>query len=121
MIVVEDWTNGPSSNFTLQLGPPPGAQTGPPDGTVTPAGPFCISAPPVQMNAVDMGGNWSGPGTSSGGTFNPATAGVADPRRLHRAGSRADDFHLAPGLPGETPADHHLAPGLPGETPADHL
>jgi len=76
MIVVEDWTNGPSSNFTLQLGPPPGAQTGPPDGTVTPAGPFCISAPPVQMNAVDMGGNWSGPGTSSGGTFNPATAGV---------------------------------------------
>jgi len=76
MIVVEDWMNGPSTNFTLQLGPPPGAQTGPPNTTITSVGPFCTTSPSVQLQAVNMGGTWSGPGVSSTGTFNPATAGV---------------------------------------------
>lgn len=75
MIVVEDWGNGASSNFTLQLGPPPGAQTGPPSTTITPVGPFCTTSPPIQLQSVNMGGTWSGPGTSSSGMFNPATAG----------------------------------------------
>lgn len=75
MIVVENWS-GSSSTFTLQLGPAPGAQSGPPDATITPAGPFCVSSSATQLIAADMGGTWSGPGVSSSGMFNPATAGV---------------------------------------------
>jgi trimeric autotransporter adhesin len=74
MIVVENWS-GSSSSFTMQLGPT-GAQTGPPNPAITPAGPFCISSGPVQLIAADMGGTWSGAGVSSTGMFNPATAGL---------------------------------------------
>lgn len=76
MIVVEDWMNGPSTNFTLQLAPPPSAQTGPPSTTITPVGPFCTTSPTTQLQSVNMGGTWSGPGVSSTGLFNPSTAGV---------------------------------------------
>jgi hypothetical protein len=75
MIVVENWS-GFSSSFTLELGPPPGAQTGPPNPTINPVGPFCVSAPSVQLTAVNNGGDWTGPGVSLTGLFNPATAGV---------------------------------------------
>lgn len=75
MIIVENWS-GSSSNFTLQLGPPPGAQTGPPNPAITPVGPFCVTSSSVQLIAADMGGTWSGPGVSSTGLFNPATAGI---------------------------------------------
>lgn len=75
IIVVEDWGNGPSSNFTLQLGPVPGAQTGPPVTTITPVGPFCTTSPAIQLNAVNMGGTWTGPGVSPSGMFDPALAG----------------------------------------------
>ncbi len=74
MIVVENWS-GTSSNFTMQLGPPPGAQTGPPNPAITPVGPYCVTSPAVQLIAADMGGTWTGPGVSSTGMFNPATAG----------------------------------------------
>lgn len=76
MIVVEDWQNGASSNFTLQLGPPPNAQSGPANAAITPVGPFCINADPVQLVAQDAGGLWTGPGTSSSGSFDPGAAGV---------------------------------------------
>lgn len=76
MIVVEDWQNGLSSNFTLQLGPPPNAQSGPANAAITPVGPFCINASPVQLEAQDAGGTWSGPGTSSSGEFDPGQAGI---------------------------------------------
>jgi len=75
MILVENWS-GTSSNFTMQLGPPPGAQTGPPNPAITPAGPFCVTGGTTQLIAADMGGTWTGPGVSSTGVFNPATAGV---------------------------------------------
>lgn len=75
MILVENWS-GTSTNFTLNLGPPPGAQTGPPNPAITPVGPFCTTSAPVQLIAADMGGTWTGPGVSSTGLFNPATAGV---------------------------------------------
>ncbi|MDF3028889.1 MAG: hypothetical protein K0S23_3196 [Fluviicola sp.] len=75
MIVVENWS-GSSSSFTMQLGPPPGAQTGPPNPAITPAGPFCVSSGATQLIAADMGGTWSGPGVSASGMFNPATAGL---------------------------------------------
>lgn len=76
MIVVEDWENGPSTTFTLQLAPPPSAQTGPPDATINPAGPFCATDGLMQLTAVNNGGTWTGPGVSPTGMFNPAAAGV---------------------------------------------
>lgn len=76
MIVVEDWMNGSSSNFNLQLGPLPNAQSGPPNPTITSVGPFCLNATQVQLNAVDMGGLWTGPGVTENGVFNPAIAGI---------------------------------------------
>jgi hypothetical protein len=76
MIVVEDWGNGPSSNFTLQLGPLPNAQSGPPDATIDNFGPYCVSSGPVQLTAVNMGGTWTGPGVSPTGGFDPSVAGI---------------------------------------------
>ena len=75
MIVVENWS-GTSNNFTLSLSPN-GAQSGPPNTTINvpPAG-LCSNSSPVTLTAVNNGGTWSGPGTSSTGVFNPATAGV---------------------------------------------
>jgi trimeric autotransporter adhesin len=78
MIVVEDWGDGPSTNFTLSLGPPPGAQTGPPNATIDPAtlGPFCTTDGLMQVLADNMGGVWSGPGMQANGMFNPQIAGA---------------------------------------------
>jgi len=76
MIVVENWS-GSSSNFTIQLANSPGsAQTGLPNATINPAGPFCLSSPTSQLTAVNQGGTWIGPGTSSTGVFNPLIAGL---------------------------------------------
>jgi len=80
MILVEDYSQQ-QTNFTLQLSNAPGsAQTGPPDATITPAGPFLDVDPSYTMNAADGGGTWS---ASCGacinpvtGAFNPAVAGV---------------------------------------------
>lgn len=74
MIVVENWS-GFSTNYTLTLAPN-GAQSGLPDATINPSGPFCVNSTQTQLTAVSMGGTWSGPGVSSTGLFNPATAGV---------------------------------------------
>jgi len=75
MIIAQSWSSGTSTSFTLQLGPPPGAQSGPPNATINPMAPLCTSDSPVQMTANNLGGTWSGPGISSSGLFNPATAG----------------------------------------------
>lgn len=76
MIVVENWS-GNSSSFTIQLSNSANsAQTGAPNATINPAGPFCVSGNPTQLTATNQGGTWSGPGTSASGIFNPATAGV---------------------------------------------
>jgi gliding motility-associated-like protein len=49
-----------------------------PDVTVFAAGPFCLTNPPVTLSADSTGGTWSGPGitSASGGTFDPAVAGL---------------------------------------------
>lgn len=46
-----------------------------PDGTITPAGPFCQSDLPVTLTAASAGGTWSGTGinSSSTGSFGSAT------------------------------------------------
>lgn len=76
MIVVEDWQNGPSSTFNLQLGPPPNAQSGPANPAISPLGPLCTSATAVQLNVSDAGGLWSGPGTTATGLFTASSAGI---------------------------------------------
>ena len=76
MILVEDWSDV-MTNFTLELSNAPGsAQTGPPDATINPVGPFCDTDAPVQLTAVDNGGTWTGPGVSPTGVFDPAAAGI---------------------------------------------
>jgi gliding motility-associated-like protein len=47
------------------------------DPTITPAGPFCTSAPIITLQAVDQGGIWSGVGITDSitGLFNPQVAG----------------------------------------------
>jgi len=79
-IIVENWGNGLggdySNDFTLDLGAPPAAQTGPPDGTINPVGPYCDTDGAVQLTAANFGGVWSGPGVSPTGMFDPATAGI---------------------------------------------
>jgi len=89
-IVVENWSNA-STTFTMDLMPPPAAQTGPPDGTVTAVGPFCDTDAPIQLNAVDMGGTWSGTGVSPTGMFDPAAAGPGTYQIDYTIGSQPCD------------------------------
>lgn len=55
-----------------------GPFVGPPDATITPAGPFCETDAPVGLNAATGGGTWSGTGITNAalGTFDPAAAGA---------------------------------------------
>lgn len=76
MIVAQSWSAGTSTSFNLQLGPPPGAQSGAPSAIISPAGPFCTSDNPFQLIADNLGGNWTGNGVSPTGMFNPALAGA---------------------------------------------
>ena len=48
------------------------------DATIAPVGPYCVTDPSLQLNAVDGGGAWSGNGITDPalGTFDPSTAGV---------------------------------------------
>jgi len=48
------------------------------DATITPTGSYCIANLPVNLSAVDPGGNWSGNGitNAAAGTFDPALAGI---------------------------------------------
>ncbi len=49
-----------------------------PDPTITPVGSQCASGAAITLNAVTVGGTWSGPGitNTATGTFDPAVAGV---------------------------------------------
>ncbi|MFZ5554995.1 MAG: PKD-like domain-containing protein, partial [Bacteroidota bacterium] len=48
------------------------------DATISPAGPFCITDPALNLSAAQAGGVWSGNGITNAatGTFNPSTAGA---------------------------------------------
>jgi hypothetical protein len=72
MIVVENWS-GASFTFNLQLGS--GAQTGPPNPTISAVTPVLTSDPAVSLFAVDAGGTWS---SSCGACIDPVT-GQFDP------------------------------------------
>lgn len=72
MIVVENWS-GASFTFNLQLGT--GAQTGPPNPTISTVAPVPNYSPPITMSAIDGGGTWT---ASCGACIDPVT-GLFDP------------------------------------------
>ena len=74
MIIVHDY-NDANDSFTLDLSDD-GAQTGPADATINLVGTTCLDDAPFQLTAANNGGNWSGPGTSADGTFDPSAAGL---------------------------------------------
>ncbi len=76
MIIVEDWLNGPSDNFNLQLGPLPNAQSGPANPTIIDPAPLCFNSTPIQIVAVDAGGTWTGTGVTAEGVFDPQASGI---------------------------------------------
>lgn len=51
-----------------------------PDGTIVPAGPFCLYDSPYDLEAASLHGSWTGSGIidSSTGLFDPATAGPGE-------------------------------------------
>ena len=74
MIIAHDYSDS-NDSFTLQLGPN-GAQTGVPDATITPVTTTaCLDGAAFQLQASNMGGNWSGSGVSANGLFDPSLAG----------------------------------------------
>lgn len=76
MIVVQDYSSA-QTEFTMELAQPgQGAQTGPADATLTPVNPICEDAASIQLEAVNMGGDWTGPGVDADGVFNPGAAGI---------------------------------------------
>jgi gliding motility-associated-like protein len=48
------------------------------NSTITPAGPFCVLSPPVNLTAASPGGTWAGNGITNAttGSFNPSIAGA---------------------------------------------
>lgn len=48
-----------------------------PDASITPVDTLCNDSPAVRLEAVDLGGIWSGPGVV-GNTFNPLISGTGD-------------------------------------------
>lgn len=75
MIIVHDYSTQ-NDSFTLDLGPS-GAQTGPPDTSIQPVGgTVCMQDAPFQLQTTDLGGNWTGSGVASDGTFDPMVAGA---------------------------------------------
>jgi gliding motility-associated-like protein len=59
------------------VAPPVPAPAPPVTPTLTPQGPFCSNASPVNLPTTQSGitGTWSGPGVTGGTVFNPAVAG----------------------------------------------
>lgn len=93
MIVVENWS-GAAGTFTMELSPT-GAQTGPPDPTISPMMPMSVSSPTVPMTAASSGGTWS---ASCGacidsvtGMFNPSLAGPGAHNICYNIGSAPCD------------------------------
>lgn len=86
MIIAQNWSTPGSSTFSLELHPS-GAQSGPPNATIQQAGPFCLGEDPFQLIAANMGGDWSGPGVSSTGLFDPTAAGIGNHTINYNIGS----------------------------------
>ena len=66
-----------------------------PDGTITPAGPFCVSELPITLTAASIGGTWSGTGITSttNGTFgSPNTAPSSYVINYNTGGNCPRDF-----------------------------
>ena len=62
------------------------------DATITTAGPFCDNNSPVQLQAVDGGGSWTGTvGLSNSGMFDPSAAGTGTHTITHTIAGACGD------------------------------
>lgn len=64
------------------------------DATITPAGPFCNNAAPVQLVAASAGGTWSatcGPCITAGGIFDPSLATIGNSTITYTIGGACGD------------------------------
>jgi len=78
MIVVENWS-GNSTNFSLELGPLPAAQSSVADAAINAVSQTLMStSSPYQMSAADNGGTWAGFGITPDGLFDPAVTEEGD-------------------------------------------
>jgi len=83
-IVISGFTGGEMYSFDItdNNGCPVtysgGPFVGPVNATITPAGPFCVSDPAVNLTGNPAGGTWSGTGITNAatGTFDPAAANL---------------------------------------------
>lgn len=83
MVIVNNYS-GTSSSFNLTMSSSAGsASAGPPNATISninisglPPNTICKENAPIQLNAFNNGGTWTGNGVSASGLFDPAAAGV---------------------------------------------
>lgn len=83
MVIVNNYS-GTSSSFNLTMSSSAGsASAGPPNATISninisglPINTICRENSPIQLNAFNNGGLWTGNGVSATGLFDPAIAGV---------------------------------------------
>jgi len=61
------------------------------DATITSGTDYCSNGAPVSFTATDGGGIWTGPGISSGGTFDPSTAGAGVHEIIYTIASACGD------------------------------
>ncbi len=89
---------------------------------ITPAGPYCVSEPALNLTAADAGGIWSGPGITNtvDGTFNPAVAGLGNHEIIYSISGSCGDADTIT-IQVVANADATISPAGPyctGDTPA---
>lgn len=64
------------------------------DATVCPVGPVCTTTAPFNLNPIQSGGTFSGPGVSPTGNFNPAAAGVGTHTIVYTLACGSDSIQI---------------------------
>lgn len=64
------------------------------DATVCPVGPVCTSTAPFNLNPIQSGGTFSGPGVSPTGNFDPAVAGVGTHTIVYTLACGSDSIQI---------------------------
>ncbi|MFN4233283.1 MAG: T9SS type B sorting domain-containing protein [Bacteroidia bacterium] len=64
------------------------------DATICPVGPVCTTTAPFNLNPIQSGGTFSGPGVSPTGNFNPAAAGVGTHTIVYTLACGSDSIQI---------------------------